>query len=104
MRVSTNQLYSQSLSRILELQSGTRDLQGEISSGKRIQTPADDPVGAAAVMQIQQQLNASDQYGRNGAQATQRLTQTDDTLISGIDQVWPHYRLKAPLLPEPWQK
>ena len=36
MRVTTNQLYSQSLSRILDLQSDTRSLQGQISSGKEL--------------------------------------------------------------------
>ncbi|MGE3848972.1 MAG: flagellar hook-associated protein FlgL, partial [Gammaproteobacteria bacterium] len=80
MRVTTNQMYSQSLARMLELQASTRDLQTQISSGKRISTPGDDPVAAVEVMQINDRTNASTQFDRNGALAEQRLTQVDDVL------------------------
>ncbi len=80
MRVTTNQMYSQSLARMLELQASTRDLQTQISSGKRITTPGDDPVAAVEVMQINDRTNAAKQFDRNGALAEQRLTQVDDVL------------------------
>ena len=80
MRVTTNQLYSQTLNRILDLQSSTRDATNQISGGKRITRPGDDPVAAGEVMQIKDRTNASAQFDRNGVQAESRLTQVDDVL------------------------
>ncbi len=80
MRVSTNQLYSQTLNRVLDLQSNVRDATNQISSGKRITRPGDDPVAAAEVMQIHDRTNAAAQYDRNGVHAESRLTQVDDVL------------------------
>lgn len=80
MRVTTNQLYSQSLNRILDLQTRSRDSTEQISSGKRITRPGDDPVAAAEVMTIRNRTNAAAQYDRNGVQAESRLTQVDDVL------------------------
>lgn len=79
MRVTTNQMYTQSLSRILELQRSATDAQTQIATGKRVLQPADDPVAAAAVMQIEERVAAVAQFDRNGVIAEQRLTQVDDT-------------------------
>lgn len=80
MRVTTNQLYSQSLNRILDLQTRSRDSTNQISGGKRITRPGDDPVAAAEVMTINNRTAAAAQYDRNGVQAESRLTQVDDVL------------------------
>ncbi len=80
MRVSTNQVYSQSVNRMQELQQSTYRLQDQVSSGLRINQPADDPVGAATLVQLDGQRNALEQYTRNGVLAEQRLTQVDDVM------------------------
>ncbi len=80
MRVSTNQVYNQSVNRMQELQQSTYRLQDQVSSGLRINQPADDPVGAATLVQLDGQLNALEQYTRNGVLAEQRLTQVDDVM------------------------
>ena len=80
MRVTTNQLYSQSLNRILALQTRARASTDQISGGKRITRPGDDPVAAAEVMTIRNRTNAAAQHDRNGVQAESRLTQVDDVL------------------------
>ena len=80
MRVTTNQFYTQSVNRILDLQASTRDATNQISSGKRITRPSDDPVAAGEVMQIRNRTNAAAQFDRNGVQAESRLTQVDDVL------------------------
>lgn len=85
MRVTTNQFYSQSLNRILDLQFRSHDSTNQISSGKRITRPSDDPVAAAEVMIINNRTSAAAQYDRNGVQAESRLTQVDDVLSSVID-------------------
>ncbi len=83
MRVTTNQFYTQSLARMLELQSGANETQNQIATGRRILQPGDDPVAAAAVMQIKEHVSAATQFDRNGSQAEQRLTQVDD-IMGGV--------------------
>lgn len=80
MRVSYNQLFQQSLNRILELQRNAAEAQLQIASGKRIIQPGDDPVAAATVMQVNERIQAATQFDRNGAQAEQRLTQAEDVM------------------------
>ena len=80
MRVSTNQVYNQSVNRMQELQQSTYRLQDQVSSGLRINQPADDPVGAATLVQLDGQRNALEQYTRAGVLAEQRLTQVDDVM------------------------
>ncbi len=80
MRVSTNQVYAQAINRILELQQSTADIQNTLATQKRINQPGDDPVGAATVLQINERMEAMDQFDRNGVQAEQRLNQIDDVL------------------------
>ena len=80
MRVTNNQIYLQSLNRILELQANTIRTQNQISTGRRVVQPGDDPIAAAAVLQIDERLKANTQFDRNGSQAEQRLTQVDDVI------------------------
>ena len=80
MRVSYNQLFQQSLNRILELQRNAFDAQIHIASGKRVIQPGDDPVAAATVMQVNERIQAAMQFDRNGTQAEQRLTQAEDVM------------------------
>ena len=80
MRVSYNQLFQQSLNRILELQRNAADAQIHIASGKRVIQPGDDPVAAATVMQVNERIQAAMQFDRNGAQGEQRLTQAEDVM------------------------
>jgi flagellar hook-associated protein 3 FlgL len=54
MRISTNSFYESGVSRINALQSSLGKIQSQISSGKRIQSAADDPVAAAHVIEISQ--------------------------------------------------
>ena len=86
MRISSSQIFAQGVSRILDLQRGARDLQNQVASGKRVMQPGDDPVAATAVQQIAQQINANQQYDRNGVQAEQRLNQVDDVL-GGVNSI-----------------
>lgn len=80
MRVTYNQLFQGPLTRILELQKSASDLQVQVASGRRVVTPGDDPVAAAAVMQVQERIEAMTQFDRNGSQAQQRLQQVDDVM------------------------
>ncbi|MEX2482285.1 MAG: flagellar hook-associated protein FlgL [Gammaproteobacteria bacterium] len=86
MRVTTNQLYVQSLNRIFELQRNSVELQEQIASGRRVNQPGDDPVAAATVLQLEERLQAIAQFDRNGVIAEQRLNQVDD-VFGGVSNV-----------------
>ncbi|PKM04023.1 MAG: flagellar hook-associated protein 3 [Gammaproteobacteria bacterium HGW-Gammaproteobacteria-6] len=82
MRISTPQIYTSSMS---GYQKGYADIlktQQQISSGERIQTPADDPVGAARLLQLEQQQALLTQYSGNLTTATNRLTEEEGVLNS----------------------
>ena len=56
------------------------DAQDQATTGKRIRTASDDPIGASKVMQAAGSLRALDQYQRNIASATARLNAEEGTL------------------------
>jgi flagellar hook-associated protein 3 FlgL len=64
-----------------------QDLQAQLSSGKRIAVPSDDPSGTASAMTFRSQQAADVQYLRNIDQVTARLGVTDSTLTSLSDRV-----------------
>ncbi|ABE50231.1 flagellar hook-associated protein FlgL [Methylobacillus flagellatus] len=65
MRISTNTLYQNGLSRLSQLQVDQDRLMQQISSKKRILTPADDPVGAARSLELQNSQRVNTQFERN---------------------------------------
>ncbi|HVN14064.1 MAG TPA: flagellar hook-associated protein FlgL [Kineosporiaceae bacterium] len=64
-----------------------QDLQAQLSSGKRISVPSDDPSATASAMTFRSQQAADVQYLRNIDQVTARLGVTDSTLTSLSDRV-----------------
>ncbi|MDQ1294294.1 MAG: flagellar hook-associated protein 3 FlgL [Actinomycetota bacterium] len=60
--------------------SRVQDLQEELSSGRRISRPSDDPSGTASAMVFRSQRSANVQYLRNIDGASSRLAVIDSTL------------------------
>ncbi len=85
MRVSTNQLFSQGINAILEQQSQAAKTQMQLSSGRRILTPSDDPSGAKSVLDLGKSIDETKQYQRNADAAQSRLSVEDSTLSSVND-------------------
>jgi flagellar hook-associated protein 3 FlgL len=54
--------------------------QTQIASGKRVQTPADDPVAAVHIMELQRAVAESDQFNQNADMAKNRLTLEEQAL------------------------
>ncbi|MEL6868240.1 MAG: flagellar hook-associated protein FlgL [Pseudomonadota bacterium] len=80
MRVSTQAFFNNSISTLQRLQSDLTDLQEQIATGRRIQRPSDDPVGAARVLDYRQSIDAIDQFQRNTGLADSRLQLEEQTL------------------------
>ncbi|PKM33660.1 MAG: flagellar hook-associated protein 3 [Gammaproteobacteria bacterium HGW-Gammaproteobacteria-12] len=85
-RISTPQMF---YSNISGYQKGYADIvktQQQISSGVRVQTPADDPVGAARLLQLDQQQEQLKQYSTNMTTATNSLT-NEEALLTSVTNV-----------------
>jgi flagellar hook-associated protein 3 FlgL len=80
MRISSLQLFRQGINAILDQQSRLAQTQNQLSTGKRIVSPADDPTGAAQLVGLSETAQLVEQYQRNGEQARARLELEDDTL------------------------
>ncbi len=80
MRISTSGLHHNALTALLAQQAALSKTQTQIASGKRVQTPADDPVAAVHIMQLQRAIQESDQFDRNATMAKNRLTLEEQAL------------------------
>jgi len=80
MRISTAGIHHAALTALLSQQSVLSKTQTQIASGKRVQTPADDPVAAVHIMELQRALAESDQFDRNADMAKNRLTLEEQAL------------------------
>ena len=80
MRVSTNWMQQQSVATMLDRQSDLSRLNTQMSTGKRINQPSDDPVGAARALDLSHLTADVAQYQRNISAANARLGLEDQTL------------------------
>ncbi|MEK9766322.1 MAG: flagellar hook-associated protein 3, partial [Thalassolituus sp.] len=65
MRIATLQTFNLGLNAILDNQEAVNRTQQQVSSGRRVLTPADDPIASTKILQLQQDLAQRDQYDRN---------------------------------------
>ena len=65
----------------------TQQLQEQLSSGRRVSQPSDDPSATGASMQLRSQRRADEQYLRNIEDATGRLNVTDGALTQISDRI-----------------
>lgn len=79
-------MYNRSLNNIQDVNSSLQNTQLQLSSGKRVLTPSDDPVASTRILQINQDLELVGQYQRNIDLLENRLRQEDD-LLGGINDI-----------------
>jgi flagellar hook-associated protein 3 FlgL len=82
MRVSTLQTFHIGLNNILDNQTAVNKTQQQVSTGRRVLTPADDPVASTKILQLQQDLAQREQYDRNITAAENRLKLEESSLAS----------------------
>ncbi|MEB0135241.1 flagellar hook-associated protein FlgL [Actimicrobium sp. CCC2.4] len=80
MRISTAAFYDNASTRISDLQSAAAQKQTQIASGKRILTPADDPVAAAAALTVSQAIDVNTQFAANRGTAKDALSLQESVL------------------------
>lgn len=82
MRISTNQLYNQNVQAIMDNQRRLTDIQEDLSTGKKLNRPSEDPVGAAKVIRLTEELDSITQYKRNNDLYQSSLEQQETVLGS----------------------
>ena len=85
MRISSNVYQLQWLASIRRQQAELADTQRQVSSGKRINTAADDPAGAAQGILLQQGLDRLENFGSNAETARRRLGLEESSLSQSSD-------------------
>lgn len=85
MRISNHLMYKLGIRPIMDHQSNIAKVQEQISSGKKILKPSDDPTNSARLMELNKQIELNDQYGRNITLARGRLNAEESALQSSDD-------------------
>ncbi|PHN64795.1 flagellar biosynthesis protein FlgL [Pseudomonas sp. ICMP 8385] len=84
MRISTEQYFNTTTARYTNNFSNVTKTQQQIDSGVRIQTAADDPVGAARLLLLQQQQDMLGQYAGNISSMKNSLN-SEESVLDGIN-------------------
>lgn len=83
MRISTQQLFRSGTVGMQNLQTELLRTQNQMSTGRRILTPQDDPIGASEALKYRQLKEVNQQFIQNQAAATSDLS-TVDSVLSGV--------------------
>lgn len=86
MRISTSQFYRQGVDVILEQQSRLNESEVQLATGKKVNTPSDDPSAAVSIMTLEESTNRIGQYQRNATQAQGRLEQ-EEVALTGMNDL-----------------
>lgn len=88
MRVSTSQIYNIATLGMSQAQAAVTKTQEQIATGKKVLSPADDPVAATSILQLNQELARTEQYKKNIdiAENSLNLEETNLQTIVGLVQ------------------
>ena len=88
MRISSSTFYDAGIGAIQQQTERLLQVQQQLASGRRMLTPADDPVAAARVLEVSQAQSINAQYATNNGTASDNLALEDSVLgiISGLLQ------------------
>lgn len=87
MRISTSMMFDTGTQNMLQLQTNMYKLQNQMSTGRRILTPSDDPVAAAQALVISQRQSTNTQFIDNQGSAESLLADMESALRSASDLV-----------------
>ena len=80
MRLSSNTIYEVGTNMMLQQQEALIKTQQQLSTGKRIVTPSDDPIAAAQALSITQAASVNEQYAVNRKSASSSLMLEENVL------------------------
>jgi flagellar hook-associated protein 3 FlgL len=86
MRIATSTIFDLKVQDLLNQQAALAKTQSQIATGKRVQTPADDPVAAAQLSVLADTQAQQEQFGKNSVAVTGRL-QTEEQALADANAV-----------------
>ncbi|GGK72700.1 flagellar hook-associated protein FlgL [Amphritea balenae] len=86
MRISTQQQYLQSIDNMQQSQVKLARLQDEISTGKKLINPSDDPVAAARVVKLERELAQYEKFDEN-INVTERRLELEEVILGDVNSV-----------------
>jgi len=85
MRVSTSYIFDQNLTAMLNQQSELGKTQLQVSTGKRILSPSDDPAGSVQILNLQREFSLTEQYMSNSDKAANKQVIEEGALESATE-------------------
>ncbi len=85
MRVSTSMMFDAGASSINRQTADLMHLQQQVSTGRRVVTPSDDPVAAARALEVQQARDTNSQFTTNQSNAKSSLNLEESQLSNAVD-------------------
>ncbi len=85
MRISSSWAHQTAVNSMLNQQASLQQIQQQLSSGKKLLTPSDDPMAAARIIDLNQNIKQNEQYQSNINTARDRLSQQESILQSATD-------------------
>lgn len=94
MRISTNMIYDKGVASIQRQSADLLHTQQQVSTGRRIVSPADDPISAARVLEVSQSKAVNAQFTNNQGYANDSLNLLENKLV-GVGDVLQYVRERA---------
>ncbi|MGH8854072.1 MAG: flagellar hook-associated protein FlgL, partial [Telluria sp.] len=85
MRISTLSIYGNATAQLNSLQSALARTQMQLSTNRRILTPADDPVASARALEVSQSKEMNTQFATNRSSARSSLATVEGALQNAGD-------------------
>jgi flagellar hook-associated protein 3 FlgL len=86
MRLSTAQIFQQSVTSMLNKQAELAKTQQQLATGKQNLAPSDDPAAATRILNLNQVIETTSQYQRNTDYAETRLS-LEETVLTDVGDV-----------------
>ncbi|MDP2282995.1 MAG: flagellar hook-associated protein FlgL, partial [Pseudohongiella sp.] len=86
VRMSTNQLFSRGLNPMLDVQKAVSKTQEQIATNKRVLTPADDPIAATRILQLNQELTDMKKFNSSLSTLNSRMLR-EEAALTGISNL-----------------
>ena len=85
IRISSQQIFTGGINRLQDLNVNLNQTQEQVSTGKRVNRPSDDPVAAARILKLDQEVGRIETYQRKVGLAENRLQLEESSLDSMVD-------------------
>jgi len=85
IRISSQQIFSGGINRLQDLSAQLNKTDEQIATNKRVNRPSDDPVAAARILKLDQEVSRIETYERNAQLANNRLSQEENAISSSLN-------------------